>query len=53
MQLLQLGDNIFHAALIRVPRTLFPRHPIQGDLSVPEYHKKVNFFYMMEALIED
>ena len=53
MHFLQLGDNIFHAALIRVPRTIFPRHPIQGDLSVPEYHKKVHFFYSMEALIED
>ena len=53
MQFLQLGDNIFHAALIRVPRTLFPRHPVQDQLSVPDYHKKVHFFYLMEALIED
>ena len=36
MQFLQLGDQVFHAALIRVPRTLFPRHPVQGQLSVPE-----------------
>ena len=53
MQFLQFGDQIFHAALVRVPRTLFPRHPVQGQLSVPEYHTKVHFFYLMEALIED
>ena len=53
MQFLQFGDQIFHAALIRVPRTLFPPHPVQSQLSVPEYHTKVHFFYMMEALIED
>ena len=53
MQFLQFGDHIFHAALVRVPRTLFPRHPVQGSLSVPEYHTKVHFFYLMEALIED
>ena len=53
MQFLQMGDQIFHVPLICVPRTLFPRHPIQGQLSVPEYHCKVQFFYLMEALIED
>ena len=53
MQFLQMGDQIFHAALICVPRTLFPCHPIQGQLSVPDYHCKVHFFYLMEALIED
>ena len=53
MQFLQFGDQIVHAALVQVPRTLFPRHPIQSNLSVPEYHTKVHFFYMMEALIED
>ena len=53
MQFLQMGDQIFHAALIQVPRTLFSCHPVQGQLSVPEYHKKVHFFYQMEALIED
>ena len=53
MQFLQMGDQIFHAALIRVPQTLFSRHPVQGQLSVPEYHNKVHFFYWMEALIED
>ena len=26
---------------------------MQGQLSVPEYHNKVHFFYWMEALIED
>ena len=26
---------------------------MQGQLSVPEYHNKVHFFYQMEALIED
>ena len=53
MQFLQLGDQLFHAALIQVPRTLFPRHPVQGHLSVQEYHNKIHFFYWMEALIED
>ena len=32
---------------------MFPCHPVQGHLSVPEYHNKVHFFYRMEALIED
>ena len=53
MQFLQIGDQIFHAALIRAPRTLFPLHPVQGQLTVPEYHNKIHFFYLMEALIED
>ena len=53
MHFLQMGDQIFHAALIQVPRTLFPCHPVQGQFSVPEYHTKVHFFYLMEALIED
>ena len=53
MQFLQMGDQIFHAALIRVPRTLFARHPVQGEMTIPEYHRKVHFFYRMEALIED
>ena len=48
-----MGDQLFHAALIWVPRTLFPYHPVQGQLSVPEYHNKVHFFYWMKALIED
>lgn len=50
---MQLGDQLFHAALIRVPQTLFPCHPVQGQFLVPEYHNKVHFFYRMEALIED
>ena len=53
MQFLQMGDQIFHAALIRVPQTLFSHYPVQGQMSVPEYHNKVHFFYWMEALIED
>ena len=53
MQFLQMGDQIFHAALICVPSTLFPCNPIQGQLSVPDYNCKAHFFYLMEALIED
>ena len=53
MQFLQMGDQIFHAALICVPWTLLPCHPIQGQLSVPDYHFKVHYFYLMEALICD
>ena len=32
---------------------MFSHHLVQGQLSVPEYHNKVHFFYRMEALIED
>ena len=53
MQFLQMGDQIFHAALIRVPQTLFARHLMQGQMTIPEYHCKVRFFYQMEALIKD
>ena len=53
MQFLQMGDQIFHAALIQVPRTLFARHPVQSPMNIPEYHRKVHFFYRMKALIED
>ena len=53
MQFLQMGDQIFHAALIRVSKTLFARHPVQGQMTIPEYHRKVHFFYRMETLIKD
>ena len=53
MQFLQMDDQIFHAALIWAPQTLFPRHLVQAQLSVPEYHSKVHFFYLMETFIED
>ena len=53
MQFLQMGDQIFHAALVWVPQSLFPCHPVQGQLSVPDYNCKVHYFYLMESLIED
>ena len=50
---IQYGDRTFNPKLAQVPRSLFPRHPHQGQLTVPQYHVKVHHFYLMNALICD
>ena len=50
---IQYGDQTFNPRLAQVPRSLFPWHPHQGHLTVPQYHVKVHHFYLMNALIRD
>ena len=53
MCFIQMGDQLFHTSLVWALWSLFPYHLVQGQLSVPDYHCKVHYFYLMEALICD
>ena len=50
---IQYGNRTFNPKFAQVPRSLFPQHPHQGQLTVPQYHVEVHHFFLMNALICD